>query len=54
MVKAREAWHAAVHGVTESDMTGRRNKSRCRGWIRNVLPCSASESVQPVFLLEFL
>ena len=20
-VKAREAWHAAVHGVTESDMT---------------------------------
>ena len=21
MVKEREAWHAAVHGVTESDMT---------------------------------
>ena len=21
MVKNREAWHAAVHGVTESDMT---------------------------------
>ena len=21
MVKDREAWHAAVHGITESDMT---------------------------------
>ena len=27
MVKDREAWHAVVHGVTESDTTYRLNKS---------------------------
>ena len=27
IVKDREAWHAAVHGVTESDVTKRLNNS---------------------------
>ena len=26
MVKEMEAWHAVLHGVAESDMTGRLNK----------------------------
>ena len=44
MVEDREAWHAAVCGVTESDMTGKLNKNlievkSCSIWILCVCVC---------------
>ena len=32
IVKDREGWSAAVHGVTESDMTEKLNKNSNRYW----------------------
>ena len=31
MVRDREAWHAAVHGVTESDVSESQNSNK--GWL---------------------
>ena len=38
MVKDREAWSAAVHGITESDMTERLNNSILNGDRLKCLP----------------
>ena len=35
MVKDREAWGAAVHGMTESDMTEQLNKYNNKIWSLN-------------------
>ena len=49
----RDAWHAAAHGITESEASELlNNKNKSQHWSRNILPSETIAFAIPVYHLQ--